>query len=79
MMTSIRTKNSGVVHIDMKHGFDCIIRGKVVENFRSYEAARIYQRKHNQNADAIAKDNIGKPKDERKPVPASCSILYYTA
>jgi len=77
MMTSIKTKN-GNVPINMTHGFDCVVRGQIVQNFRSYEAARTYQRIHNAQADAIAKDNIGKPKDERKSVPASCSILYYT-
>ena len=78
MMTSIRTLG-GKVAIDMTHGFDCIVRGRIEQNFRSYEAARTYQRLHNAKADAIAKYNIGKPKAERKPVPAPCSILYYTA
>jgi len=78
MMTSIKTLG-GKVAIDMMHGFDCIVRGKIEQNFRSYEAARAYQKMHNAKADAITKDNIGKPQKERKPVPAPCSIIYYTA
>lgn len=79
MMTSIKTTINGKVNIDMNHGFDCIVRGRIEQNFRSYEAARKYQAMHNAKADAITKENIGKPKDERKPVPPLCSIFYYTA
>lgn len=79
MMTFIKTKINGKVSIDLSHGFDCVVRGQVVENFRSYEAARAYQRIHNSHVDSVIKDNIGKPDKERKPVPALCSILYYTA
>lgn len=78
MMTSIRTLN-GKVAINMTYGFDCIVRGRIVENFRSYEAARLFQKLHNVKADAVIKDNIGKPAKERKPAPAFCSIRYYTA
>lgn len=77
MMTSIKTKN-GNVSINMTHGFDCIVRGQIVENFRSYEAARAYQKLHNAKADEVAKANIGKPQKERQRVPAPCSIIYYT-
>lgn len=76
MMTSIKTKINGTVHIDMAHGFDCIVRNQLVENFRSYEAARAYQKMHNARADAIAKANIGKPKEERERVPSPCMISY---
>ena len=79
MMTSIKTKMNGKIALDMSHGFDCVVRGQIVENFRSYEAARKFQAIHNAKADAIAKDNIGKPRKERKPVPTPCSIIYYTA
>ena len=79
MMTSIKTTINGKVNIDMAHGFDCVVRGQIVENFRSYEAARAYQRMHNTRANAITKDNLGKPKDKRQTVPPLCTILYYTA
>ena len=79
MMTSIKTKINGTVNIDMTHGFDCIVRNQIVENFRSYEAARAYQKMHNSRADAIAKANIGKPKDKREAVPAPCMIRYQVA
>jgi len=78
MMTFINT-TSGKVYINMIKGFDCVVRGQIVENFRSYEAARRYADLHNAHADAIIKDNIGKPQSERKAVPAPCSIRYYTA
>ena len=78
MMTSIKTLG-GIVPINLSHGFDCVVRGHIEQNFRTYEAARAYQRAHNARADAILKDNIGKPEKERKPVPPLCSIIYYTA
>jgi hypothetical protein len=79
MMTSIKTKINGLVNIDLNHGFDCVVKNQIVQNFRSYEAARAYQRAHNANMDRILKDNIGVPKNQRKPVPTPCSIIYYTA
>ena len=79
MMKEIKTKINGKVAIDMWHGFDCVVRGQVVENFRTYEAAREFQKIHNAKSDAIAKENIGKPKKECKPVPPLCSIQYYVA
>lgn len=79
MMTSIKTKINGKIDLDMTHGFDCVVRDKIEQNFRSYEAARAYQRAHNSRVDAVIKDNIGKPDTDRKPVPALCSIIYYVA
>ena len=78
MMTSIKTKINDTIQIDMTRGFDCVVRGQIVENFRSYEAARTFQKLHNAKADRIAKANIGIPKDQRKPVPSPCTIIYYT-
>lgn len=76
---NIKTKINGTISIDLDHGFDCVVRGQIVENFHSYNAARKFQTLHNAMADEIAKSNIGKPKKERKPVPAPCMILYYVA
>ena len=79
MTTSIKTKINGEVSLDMAHGFDCIIRGQIVENFRSYEAARAYQRMHNERANREAaearKESI---KTGKKVVaPSLCIIRYY--
>lgn len=78
MMTFIKTGINGKVNINMAHGFDCVVRNQIVQNFRSYEAAKAYQKIHNANIDKIMRENIGKPKNERKPVPSPCSIFYYT-
>ncbi len=74
----INTKINGKVSIDLDHGFDCYIGGALVQNFRSYVAARYFQNAHNNKVAQIMKNNIGTPRKERKPVPPLCTISYYT-
>lgn len=76
-MNSIKTMN-GTTSINMDYGFDCIVGNKLVQNFRSYAAARYYQKKHNDAVAKIMKDNIGIPRKQRKVVPSLCTIRYFT-
>lgn len=77
-MNTIKTKINGIVSIDLDHGFDCYIGNALVQNFRSYIAARYFQTTHNDKVAQIMKDNIGTPRKQRKAVPPLCTIKYYT-